>query len=176
MSAVVKQFPVPVSVDALVAQFKSRRARIGVIGLGYVGLPLVRATAERGFGVLGFDIDPAKIDILNGGGSYIRHIPAAAIADLRQTGRFEATTDFSRVAEVDAILLCVPTPLTKQREPDLTYVVRTTGDPAALSGPVRQIVAAPDPQLPLYELRPLDEYVAGARASSINPLDAIRTE
>jgi UDP-N-acetyl-D-glucosamine dehydrogenase len=126
MSAVVKQFPVPVSVDALVAQFKSRRARIGVIGLGYVGLPLVRAAAERGFNALGFDIDPAKIDTLNGGESYIRHIPAAAIVALRQSGRFEATADFSRVAEADALLLCVPTPLTKQREPDLTYVVRTT--------------------------------------------------
>ena len=140
MSAVVKQFPVPVSVDALVAQFKSRRARIGVIGLGYVGLPLVRAAAERGFDAIGFDIDPAKIDILNGGGSYIRHIPAAAIAGLRQTGRFEATADFSRVAEADALLLCVPTPLTKQREPDLTYVVRTTESIAAHLRPGQLVV------------------------------------
>src|ERR1700732_623292 len=96
MSAVVRQFALPVSVDALVAQFKARQARIGVIGLGYVGLPLVRAVTERDFATLGFDIDPAKIDILNAGGSYIRHTAAATIAGLRDTGRFEATADFAR--------------------------------------------------------------------------------
>src|SRR5580693_6304836 len=126
MAAVVQQSRVPVSVDALVARFKAHEARIGVIGLGYVGLPLVRTVAERGFGAVGFDIDRAKIDVLNGGGSYIRHIAGDTIAELRRAGRFEATDDFSRLGEVDAIILCVPTPLTRQREPDLTYVVNTT--------------------------------------------------
>jgi UDP-N-acetyl-D-glucosamine dehydrogenase len=126
MSAVVKQLAVPISVDSLAARFKARQARIGVIGLGYVGLPLVRVVTERGFTTLGFDIDPAKIATLNAGGSYIRHIAAETIAGLRETGRFEATADFSRIAEADALLLCVPTPLTRQREPDLTYVVGTT--------------------------------------------------
>jgi UDP-N-acetyl-D-glucosamine dehydrogenase len=126
MAAVVQQSRVPVSVDALVARFKARQARIGIIGLGYVGLPLVRAVAERGFGALGFDIDRTKIDILNAGGSYIRHISGETIAELHRAGRFEATDDFSRLGEVDAIILCVPTPLTRQREPDLTYVVNTT--------------------------------------------------
>jgi UDP-N-acetyl-D-glucosamine dehydrogenase len=126
MAAVVKQTVTPISVDALVAQFRAHRAQIGIIGLGYVGLPLVGAIAERGFGTLGFDIDPAKIAVLNDGGSYIGHISADTIAAVRRSGRFEATVDFARLAEVDAILLCVPTPLTRQREPDLSYVVRTT--------------------------------------------------
>src|SRR5580704_7871093 len=126
MAAVIGQPVKPVSIEALVERFRAHQARIGVIGLGYVGLPLVRAVAERGFSALGFDIDPSKVAVLNAGGSYIRHIAAAAIAALRGSGRFEATEDFSRLAEVDAILLCVPTPLTRQREPDLTYVIRTT--------------------------------------------------
>jgi UDP-N-acetyl-D-glucosamine dehydrogenase len=116
----------PVSVEALVDRFRARRATIGVIGLGYVGLPLARAIASKGFTALGFDVDAAKIALLNAGGSYIRHIPAEAIAALHASGKFAATDDFARLGEADAILLCVPTPLTRQREPDLTYVVRTT--------------------------------------------------
>ena len=126
MAAVVGPVAVPDSVDAFVARIRAHQAKVGVIGLGYVGLPLLRAVAERGFGALGFDIDPTKIAVLNAGGSYIRHISPDAIAALRGSGRFEATADFARLAEVDAVLLCVPTPLTRQREPDLTYVVRTT--------------------------------------------------
>jgi UDP-N-acetyl-D-glucosamine dehydrogenase len=126
MAAVAKQRMMPISVDNLVARFRTHQARIGIIGLGYVGLPLVCAVGERGFNALGFDIDPVKIALLNAGGSYIRHIAPDTIAALRRAGRFEATDDFARLAEVDAILLCVPTPLTRQREPDLTYVVGTT--------------------------------------------------
>ena len=126
--------------DALIARIRGHQATIGVIGLGYVGLPLIRAIAERGFGALGFDIDAAKVAVLNDGGSYIRHIPAATIAELRASGKFEATDDFGRLREVDAILLCVPTPLTRQREPDLTYVVRTTHSIAAHLRPGQLIV------------------------------------
>jgi UDP-N-acetyl-D-glucosamine dehydrogenase len=126
MAAVVRQLAMPVSVEALVARFRAHQAKVGIIGLGYVGLPLVRAVAERGFEVLGFDVDSAKIATLNAGGSYISHIPDDTIAKLRQSGRFEATGDFARLGEADAILLCVPTPLTRQREPDLSYVVQTT--------------------------------------------------
>src|SRR5713101_496422 len=115
-----------VDVDALIARFREHTARIGVIGLGYVGLPLLRTAAERGFSMLGVDIDRGKVDVLNAGGSYIGHIGADIIAGLRAARRFEATDDFSRLSEVDAIILCVPTPLTRQREPDLTYVERTT--------------------------------------------------
>src|SRR5205085_2646568 len=92
----------------------------------YVGLPLVRSIAEQGFSVLGFDIDAAKIERLSRGESYIRHIGAESIAALRRSGRFAATGDFSRLAELDAIILCVPTPLTRHREPDLSFVERTT--------------------------------------------------
>jgi UDP-N-acetyl-D-glucosamine dehydrogenase len=116
----------PVDVDALLARFRERTARIGVIGLGYVGLPLLRTAVERGFSALGFDIDEAKVEILNAGGSYLRHISAASIASVRKTGRLAATADFARLDEVDAIILCVPTPLTKQREPDLSFIVSTT--------------------------------------------------
>ena len=115
-----------VDVEALIARFRDRSAKIGVIGLGYVGLPLVRTIAERGFSVLGFDLDPAKVERLNAGDSYIRHVSADSIAALRHAGRLAATGDVSRLAQVDAILLCVPTPLTRQREPDLGFVVRTT--------------------------------------------------
>ncbi len=82
--------------------------------------------AERGFVALGFDIDQTKVDRLNAGGSYIKHIAAENIARLREKNQLEATGDFSRLDDVDAIILCVPTPLTRQREPDLTYIVRTT--------------------------------------------------
>lgn len=111
--------------DELVAAFHSRAAVIGVVGLGYVGLPLACAAARNGFRILGFDVDQSKVDQLQSGQSYIRHIAGDEIAGLRSSGRLEATSDFSRIPEVDAILLCVPTPLTKQREPDLQFIVQT---------------------------------------------------
>src|SRR5205809_7605331 len=103
----------PLDVEALVAGFRNRTAKIGIIGLGDVGLPLLRAAAERGFSALGFDIDRAKVALLNAGGSYLCHISADSIAALRQSGRLAATADFSRLGEVDAVILCVPTPLTR---------------------------------------------------------------
>ena len=115
-----------VDVDALAARFQDRSAKIGVIGLGYVGLPLARTIAERGFAVLGFDLDPAKVARLNAGQSYIRHISGESIAALRNAGLLAATGEVSRLGEADAILLCVPTPLTRQREPDLGFIVSTT--------------------------------------------------
>jgi UDP-N-acetyl-D-glucosamine dehydrogenase len=99
---------------------------IGVIGLGYVGLPLVLRFAEVGFRVLGFDVDRAKVERLNGGESYIRHIESHRVAQLVAGGRFEATDDLGRLGEPDAIIICVPTPLTRHREPDLQYVEKTT--------------------------------------------------
>ncbi|MDD3581756.1 MAG: nucleotide sugar dehydrogenase [Desulfobacca sp.] len=113
-------------------QILSRRAYIGVIGLGYVGLPLVLSFTKVGFRVLGFDADPQKIKSLNAGHSYIRHIPSTQIAAMRlptQDGiQFEATNDMDRLAEPDALLVCVPTPLNRYREPDLQYVERTAHD------------------------------------------------
>ncbi len=117
----------------------SRQACIGVIGLGYVGLPLVLRFAQKGFRVLGFDVDPKKVEALNAGSSYIKHIPATDIAAIISSGNptagFEATTDISRLAEPDAILVCVPTPLNRHREPDLGYVEQTTRDIAATLRP-----------------------------------------
>jgi UDP-N-acetyl-D-glucosamine dehydrogenase len=110
----------------LEARFQARDATIGIIGLGYVGLPLARAVAERGFRVLGFDIDPAKVALLAAGQSYIRHLPGAAFAALAAAGLFQPTADFARLAEADAILICVPTPLNRHREPDLSMVEATT--------------------------------------------------
>jgi UDP-N-acetyl-D-glucosamine dehydrogenase len=107
-------------------RFRSHQALIGIVGLGYVGLPLACAIARKGFSVLGFDIDGAKVDQLNAGVSYIGHIGSSEISEMRAAGRLAATADFSRVAELDAVLLCVPTPLSRHREPDLTYVVKTT--------------------------------------------------
>src|ERR1044071_3772145 len=121
--AVVEPAP---DVEALIERFRGREARIGIVGLGYVGLPLLRAAVEKGFPALGFDVDRNKVDILNAGGSYIRHIEPESIARLRREERFSATDDFSRLGEVDAIILCVPTPLTRQREPDLGFIVSTT--------------------------------------------------
>jgi UDP-N-acetyl-D-glucosamine dehydrogenase len=109
----------------LAAHIQNRTARVGIIGLGYVGLPLARAFATAGLPVLGFDIDTQKVDRLNRGESYIGQIPNASIQAMR-ANRFEATADFDRLAEADAILICVPTPLTESREPDLTYVVNST--------------------------------------------------
>ncbi|QQU70390.1 UDP-N-acetyl-D-glucosamine 6-dehydrogenase [Pseudomonas fluorescens] len=110
---------------ASVAKFKSKEALIGIVGLGYVGLPLMLRYNAIGFRVLGIDIDVSKVEKLNSGESYIEHIPGAKIAAARDSG-FEATVDFSRVAECDALILCVPTPLNKYREPDMSFVIDTT--------------------------------------------------
>jgi len=115
-----------VDIAALEAAFRERTATIGVIGMGYVGLPLARTAAEHGFTALGFDIDHAKVEMLNAGRSYLRHIGDEVVARLRDAGRLSATADYARLREVDAIILCVPTPLTKQREPDLSFIVSTT--------------------------------------------------
>src|SRR3954454_10391734 len=112
-------------VSDLIAAMANRRATIGVIGLGYVGLPLALTAAKAGFAVFGFDVDEARVRQINGGESFIKHIPAASIAAAISEGRFEATADFSRLSEPDAILICVPTPLTRHREPDLSFVEST---------------------------------------------------
>ena len=109
----------------LARRLQSRQAVVGVIGLGYVGLPLCIAIAESGSRVIGLDIDPTKIVRLAKGESYIKHIPADKIRNTNDTTRFMATSDFSRLKEVDAILICVPTPLTSHFEPDLSFVVST---------------------------------------------------
>lgn len=112
--------------DGIVEKIKQREARVGIIGLGYVGLPLAREFLNEGFSVVGFDIDKTKVDKINSGKSYIRHIPSDFIEKFVSQNKLEATTDFSRLKEVDAILICVPTPLGEHLEPDLSYVLNTT--------------------------------------------------
>jgi UDP-N-acetyl-D-glucosamine dehydrogenase len=99
--------------------------RIAIIGLGYVGLPLSLQFARSGLVVLGLDIDAAKVDAINSGRSYIQHIESSAIEAQRAAKRFSASTDFSRVGEVQAVIICVPTPLNKNREPDISYIIAT---------------------------------------------------
>jgi UDP-N-acetyl-D-glucosamine dehydrogenase len=112
--------------------FESRQATVGIIGLGYVGLPLAATFAEGGYAVIGFDLDPVKIEKLLAGQSYIRHIAPARLNKIlrsRKTGPgepgFHPTADFSLLRDCDGILICVPTPLTQHREPDLSYVIGT---------------------------------------------------
>jgi len=109
----------------LQGKFKSKTALVGVIGLGYVGLPICVAACEVGFKVLGLDIDPAKPEAINRGQSYLKHIPAPRIGKLVDQGLLTATADFSRLSEPDALLICVPTPLTSHLDPDLSFVVST---------------------------------------------------
>ena len=110
--------------QTVLSDIKNKKATVGIVGMGYVGLPLTIEFAKQGFPVVGLDIDRVKVDELNKGNSYIKHIPAEKIKQARQTG-FYATDDFSKVSECDAVLLCVPTPLTSHREPDMSYIEST---------------------------------------------------
>jgi UDP-N-acetyl-D-glucosamine dehydrogenase len=112
--------------NELIEAIERREARIGVVGMGYVGLPLVLRFAEAGFTVQGFDIDSAKTESLNSGRSYIEHVPSERLQRAVRAGRFEATTDFARASDADVLIICVPTPLGVHHEPDMSYVIRTT--------------------------------------------------
>ena len=114
------------NLEIFIEKIKTRTAVIGIVGLGYVGLPLVFRFAEEGFKVIGFDIDLAKVEKLNAGQSYIEHLSHDKVATAIKRG-FVATTDASRAGEVDALLICVPTPLTQYREPDMRFVRETIG-------------------------------------------------
>jgi len=111
--------------DSLLGRIHARQARVGVVGLGYVGLPLSMAFGEAGFPVLGLDIDARKIGKLEAGESYISSIASPAVARLTASGSLQATTDFSRAAELDCVVICVPTPLTSAREPDMSFIIQT---------------------------------------------------
>jgi UDP-N-acetyl-D-glucosamine dehydrogenase len=117
--------PIATLRDTLLRRIDTYEASIGIIGQGYVGVPLALTFAEKGFRVLGFDVDPDKVAALNRGECYIRHVDALRVKRAREKKLFEATADFTRLREPDAILICVPTPLTAQKEPDLTYVRQT---------------------------------------------------
>lgn len=116
---------VPDYVSAISDRISARTARIGIIGMGYVGQPLAVAANQAGFDVTGFDIDPEKVGLLNHGRQVLRTIPASRIQALLDTGRFRATADMANLAKMDVIVICVPTPLNRTRDPDLTYVEAT---------------------------------------------------
>ena len=139
----------------LIARLESREALIGIFGLGYVGLPLVLRFAQVGYPVLGFDIDTAKVDRLNRGETYIEHITADAIRSALGEG-FTATNDFSRARDCDALILCVPTPLDKHREPDLSFVLHTTESivPHLRPGQILSLESTTWPGTTDEELRP----------------------
>jgi UDP-N-acetyl-D-glucosamine dehydrogenase len=124
----------------ILPQILACKAKIGIVGLGYVGIPLALTAIDAGFTVLGFDVDADRVAMLNRGESFIKHLTADSIKAAIATGRFEATADMNRLSEPDAILIAVPTPLSKQREPDLTYVVETTKKIAAQLRPGQLIV------------------------------------
>jgi len=111
--------------EGLVSRLRSKNAMVGVIGLGYVGLPLANLFHEKGFRVVGFDIDQKKVASLRAGRSYIGHIPDVRVEELIADGRFEPTTDFARLREIDTVSICVPTPLDDNREPDLSFIEST---------------------------------------------------
>jgi UDP-N-acetyl-D-glucosamine dehydrogenase len=126
--------------ESLRAKIADKSALIGVVGLGYVGLPLIHAFTKAGFRCLGFDIDPKKIELLEQGRSYIEHIPSSMIQEWIDRKQFGATCDMSRLAEADAIIICVPTPLNESRDPDLSYIEGTAQQIAAALRPGQLVV------------------------------------
>jgi UDP-N-acetyl-D-glucosamine dehydrogenase len=116
-------------------RIESRQARVGVVGLGYVGLPLAVEFAQAGFTVTGIDIDKAKVDLLNRGESYIQDVPTSVLKPLVEAGKLRATTDFAAVAELDTINIAVPTPLRKTKDPDMSFIVRSCEEIAKYSHP-----------------------------------------
>lgn len=126
--------------STLLQKLSDRTASVGTLGLGYVGLPFCVATVKSGLKTTGFDIDPAKCDALAKGESYLKHIDGALIKETVATGEFDATSDFDRLGEPDILVICVPTPLTRHREPDLSYLVDTTEEIAKRLRPGQMII------------------------------------
>lgn len=126
--------------DHLKVAISERTARVGVVGLGYVGLPLIQAFVDAGFRTLGFDVDQTKIDRLRAGQSYIGHLPSAWLAACISEETFEPTADMRRLAEADVVIICVPTPLNDSRDPDLSYIESTARQIAAVLRPGQLIV------------------------------------
>jgi UDP-N-acetyl-D-glucosamine dehydrogenase len=126
--------------DKLQARLANKTATVGIVGLGYVGLPLADAFIQAGMPVLGFDVDQTKVEKLKRGESYIQHITDEKVGEWRAGGRFAATDDVAKLARADAILICVPTPLTETREPDLRYVESTARDIAQILRPGQLVV------------------------------------
>ncbi|HOK05106.1 MAG TPA: nucleotide sugar dehydrogenase [Victivallales bacterium] len=112
-------------IKEILRKISDRKIKVGIVGLGYVGLPLAGEFVKAGFTTIGFDIDPEKVKLLGKSQSYIKHIPSENIKSMNSTGLFSCTTDFSKSSECDAIIICVPTPLTHHKEPDMSYIIST---------------------------------------------------
>jgi UDP-N-acetyl-D-glucosamine dehydrogenase len=141
---------------AFLRKVADRGAVVGVIGLGYVGLPLALSLAEAGFKTLGFDVDRAKMDLIRAGRSYILHIPEDRLQKAVAGGLFSATDDFRRAAETDALIICVPTPLNRHREPDLSFVTGTLDSllPHLKAGQLLSLESTTYPGTTAEEIRP----------------------
>jgi UDP-N-acetyl-D-glucosamine dehydrogenase len=130
----------PPSENDVLARIQRRDLTVGVVGLGYVGLPLSMVFTDAGVKVVGFEVSQARADALNRGESYVEDVPAAAVQEAVSAGRFRATTDFSELSEVDAISICVPTPLSKTRDPDVSYIAAATAEIARYLRPGQIVV------------------------------------
>ncbi len=150
----------------LLDKIESRTYKVGIVGLGYVGLPLAITFAARGFPIIGFDIDPRKIGHLNEGKTYIRHIGSDRVKAMHDSGKAEFTSDFTRIAEVDAIIMCVPTPLDDHREPDMTYVIETTKSvaPHMREGQLIVLESTTYPGTSEEVIRPICEQATGLKS------------
>src|SRR4029077_13563227 len=121
-------------------KIEGRTARAGVVGLGYVGMPLAVELAHAGFSVVGIDVQQSKVDSINRGESYIQDVPTAELNKLVKAGKVRATTDFAAVADLDTINICVPTPLRKTKDPDMSYIVKSCEEIAKHSHPGMLII------------------------------------
>src|SRR6266513_1051044 len=142
--------------------------KIAVVGLGYVGLPLSVQFARSCVSVMGLDVDAKKVQLLNNGQSYIKHIEPSAIAELIRSGKFSASTEFSRIKEMEAVIICVPTPLNKNREPDISFVLETgrTITPYLSKGALVVLESTTYPGTTDEELRAVLEEGSGMKAGS----------
>ena len=126
--------------ELILKRIRTREARVGVVGLGYVGLPLSIVFAEAGFEVVGFDVDAARVEAISRGDSHVEDVPASVVADYVDAGKLVATSDFEFLGPCDAILICVPTPLRKTRDPDMAFVVQAAESVVARLRPGQLIV------------------------------------
>ena len=126
--------------EILLEKIRNKEARIGIVGMGYVGLPLAVALAQKGFGVVGIDVDPAKVAALNAGHSYVEDVADAVLAPLVSKGLLQASLDYGVLTAVDAISICVPTPLRKTKDPDISYIIDAADKIAQVGGRGKLIV------------------------------------
>ncbi len=152
--------------NKLTEKFRAKDATVAVVGLGYVGLPLAIEFIRKGFRVLGLDIDLEKTERLKAADSYIKHIPSKTLEEINRSGRFEVSTDFARSAKCDAVVICVPTPLSEHREPDMSYIISTaeTLGPHLRKNQLFTLESTTYPGTTAEVLKPILEEKSGLRA------------